>query len=284
MSMTTQPLRRAIGWYRLPVVLIALAASSLLYVPFIVVIATSWTEGAFILFPPEGFSFKWYQDVLGDDLWMDAFRLSLIVSALATVVAVVLGTLGALALTRLRSRAAQRWLRTLFIVPMAVPPVAYAAGLYVMKINVVALQDNLLLLVLGEALLAVPFVFVLVSTGVSRSDPALRPAASTLGASWPMILWRVELPALVPQIVAGALFAFVVVFDEVVLSVFLTPAGVKTLPLKMLSASQEALSPQLTAASTMVSLLALLVLGIFTLISSRRASRAERVARKEALA
>jgi putative spermidine/putrescine transport system permease protein len=282
MSMPKSPLHRAVGPYRVPVVLIALLAGLLLYVPFLVVVATSWTGGSIIHFPPEGFSLRWYGDVLGDPEWTDAFQLSLLVSALATAIAVVLGTLGALGLTRIRGQAGRRWVRTLFIVPLAMPPVAYAVGLHVINTDVSLFDGTVTVLVLGEALLALPYVFVLVSTGLSNVDPSLRPAASTLGASWPLIMWRVELPAILPNILAGAVFAFAVVFDEVVLSVFLTPPGVKTLPLQMLSASQEAFSPQLTAASTLVSLLAVLVLGAAGILSNRRAALARQSARKAA--
>ncbi len=119
-------------------------------------------------------------------------------------------------------------------------------------------------------------MFVIVSGGVARIDPALRPAAWTLGARWPLVLWKIELPALLPYILSGALFAFIVVFDEVVLAVFLLPPGVQTLPLKMLSAASEAFSPELTAASTLVSVLAIVVLAIVPLVIGRGTRRAGR--------
>ncbi|MFE7977827.1 ABC transporter permease [Streptomyces shenzhenensis] len=279
------PLTRGVGWTRLPILLAGLAACVLLFiVPFLVVVATSWTKTSFVAFPPEGFSLSWYRDVLDDPEWTDSFKVSLRVSAIATVIAVVFGTLGALALSRLGSRAARSWLRTLFIIPMAIPPVAYAVGMYSVNLKVSAFQEHLTLLVLGEALLAVPYVFVVVSTGLSQADPALRPAAATLGAPWPMIVLLVDLPLILPQILVGAVFAFAVIFDEVVLSVFLAPIGVKTLPLQMLNASQEALSPQLTAASTLISLLVMVLLGLVSLVSGRRAARARAIARKAATA
>jgi ABC-type spermidine/putrescine transport system permease subunit II len=106
---------------------------------------------------------------------------------------------------------------------------------------------------------------------MNRIDPSLRRAATTMGAAWPMILRRVELPIVLPTILSGSIFAFSVVFDEVVLSVFLTPPGTQTFPLKMLSSAREAFSPNLTAASTMVSLAALVLLAAITLIGNRRA-------------
>lgn len=272
------PVGRSLGWYRAPVVVVALLASLLLIVPFVVLVATSWTGGSFILFPPEGFSLQWYTEVLGDRRWMDSFRLSLWTATLSTLIATLLGLLGAVGPARVRSRLAQRWIRTLFIVPIALPPIAYAVGLYGVNMELGFLRGTLVTLIVGHALIALPYVFVIVSGGMARIDPALRPAASTLGARWPLILWKIELPALLPYLLSGALFAFVIVFDEVVLAVFLVPPGEQTLPLRMLNASQEAFSPELTAASTLVSILAILVLAVIPVSGAVRRRRARRAA------
>jgi putative spermidine/putrescine transport system permease protein len=280
--MTSTPISRSLGLYRLPIVLVAVLASLLLIVPFLILVATSWTSGSFLMFPPEGFSLQWYQEVLADRRWMNAFWLSIWESALATLIAASLGVAGAIGLTRVRSLGAQRWIRTLFIVPIALPPIAYAVGLYGVNMDFGFLRGTLVTLVLGHALIAMPYVFVIVSGGLARIDPALRPAAWTLGAKWPLILWKIELPALLPYILSGALFAFIIVFDEVVLAVFLLPPGVQTLPLKMLSAASEAFSPELTAASTMVSVLAIVLLAVVPLLSSRRTRRTTRTVRRPA--
>lgn len=268
---------RSLGWARGPVYVVAVAASLLLIVPFLILVSTSWTEGGFIQFPPQGFSLQWYAEVLGDRKWMGSFWLSLWTATISTILATVLGVIGAVGITRLRSRTAQRWVRTLFIVPIALPPIAYAVGLYGLNADFGFLRGTVVTMILGHALIAMPYVFVIASGGVARIDPALRPAASTMGAKWPLVLWAIELPAILPYVLSGALFAFIVIFDEVVLAVFLLPPGMQTLPLRMLGASQEAFSPELTAASTLVSLLAILVLAIVPItnaVRSRTRSRA----------
>lgn len=275
----TNPLSRAVGGFRLPIVVVSIAIGLLLFVPFVVLVATSVTSGQLILFPPQGFSLKWYASVLQDKAWTDPFWLSIGISIASTALAVLFGTAGALAVPRIERPGVARFVRTLFVVPIALPPVAYAVGLH--RINLVfdGLNKSLVVLVLGEAIIAMPYVFVLVSSAMNRIDPALRRAAGTMGASWPMILRRVELPIVLPTVISGAIFAFSVVFDEVVLSVFLTPPGTQTFPLKMLSAAREAFSPNLTAASTMVSLAALVLLAVVTLVGNRRA-RTVRPSRK----
>ncbi|CAN5191528.1 ABC transporter permease [soil metagenome] len=269
------PLNVALGRYRHGFVVISvITAAVLLLLPFVVLIATSTSANAFALFPPQGFTLDWYKKVLTDPAWASSLWLSVWVSALATLIATVFGVAGALALPRIRNKAAVRALRTLFIVPIALPPVAYAVGLYGVNLSVPFLHGTFASLIIGDSLLALPYVFVVVSGAVGRLDTALRPAASTMGASWPMIVFRVELPLLVGGIVAGALFAFSTVFDEVVLAVFVAPLGSSTLPLKMLTESQEAVSPELTAASTLLSLLALVILGAVNLVMRRRAAQA----------
>lgn len=269
--------RSALGFYRIPIYLVSFVAGLTLFVPFLVLVATSWTSGSLLLFPPQGFSLIWYEKVLADPRWTDPLWFSLGVSAVSTVLAVVFGTAGALAVTRLSQNSA-RIVRTLFIVPIALPPVAYAIGLYGINLNLGFLRGTLTTLIIGEALLALPYVFVLVSAATGRLDPNLRSAASTLGAPWTLILRKVELPLLVPNIISGTILAFIMVFDEVVLSVFLLPPGVQTLPLKMLSASTEAFSPALTAASTMVSLLALIIMGGLAWLGQARSRRTRKVA------
>jgi putative spermidine/putrescine transport system permease protein len=272
-------LAHAIGGFRFPVVVLSVAIGLLLFVPFAVLVATSLTSGQLILFPPQGFSLKWYASVLADKAWTDPFRLSIVISVASTVLAVLFGTAGALAVPRIERASVARFVRTLFVLPIALPPVAYAVGLHRINLIFDGLNKSLVVLVLGEAIIAMPYVFVLVSSSMNRIDPALRRAASTMGASWPMILRRVELPIVLPTVISGAIFAFSVVFDEVVLSVFLTPPGTQTFPLKMLSAAREAFSPNLTAASTMVSLAALALLAVVTIVGNRRA-RAVRPSRK----
>jgi putative spermidine/putrescine transport system permease protein len=262
--------RTALGPLRLP----AVAAGGLLCVflllPFAVLIATSWTNGQFLTFPPQGFSLRWYGSLLSDSVWTGAFWSSIAVATVATTLATVLGVCAALAMARLGPARGARWLRTLFVLPMAVPLIAYALGLYDVVQKLPVLQNTLLPLILGEATLAFPVVYVVVNGALARLDPSLRSAASTMGARWPTIVWRVELPPLRGAIAAAALFAFNFAFDEVVLSVFLIPPGqTNTLPLQMLTASREAISPQLTAASTLVSFIALAVLGAAGLVNRR---------------
>jgi putative spermidine/putrescine transport system permease protein len=270
-------LATSVGRYRYVIVPLAVLVGLFLLAPFVVLVSTSWTRGQFITFPARGFSLHWYTEILTNPDWMSAFRLSLLVSGGATVIAAVVGVGAALAIPKVKRRLVANLLRTVFIAPIAIPPVSYAIGLYDVELKLPTLQGSLLVLVIGESLLSMPYVFVLVSGALRQLDPALRAAARTMGTPWPKILLRIELPMLAGSIAAAALFAFISAFDEVVLAVFLAPVGEQTLPLRMLGAAQEAISPELTAASTLVSMFAMLLAGLgwllIRLISRRSRTR-----------
>ena len=266
------PQARSLGALRLPAIAVALAAAVLLAAPLIVVAATSVTESAFLRIPPQGFTLDWYARVAGDPAWTGPFWLSVGVGAAATGIAVLVGTLAAFAVERLSGGAA-RLVRGLLVMPLAVPPMAYAVGLVGMHRLLAPWRANLAVLILGEAVLALPFVFVLVSAALARLDPALPRAAATLGAGWGTVIGRIQLPLVVPAMAAGAVLAFSAAFDDVVLALLLLPAGTETLPVTLLGAAQEVLSPALAAASTLVSVLAVAVLGLVSLLQARRSGR-----------
>lgn len=269
--MTTDVLRQSLGRHgAIARVVVVVIATVLFILPALVLVATSWTEQRFALFPPEGFTLRWYDDVFTDPAWIRPFALSVLIGAVGTVLAVVLGVAAAFGVDRLTSETAARVWRTVMILPLAVPPISLGVGLHNLARWATLSDGRIVLLVMGQVITALPFVFVLVSGAMSRLDHSLRRAAWTLGASPSMVIRSVELPLLVPTIVAGAVFAFIVIFDEVVLAVFLLPPGMQTLPVAMLRESQESMTPALTAASTVISVLAVVLLAVTQLVSRRR--------------
>jgi putative spermidine/putrescine transport system permease protein len=137
------------------------------------------------------------------------------------------------------------------------------------------LLDSTLPLVLALSVVTFPLVYIVASGALSGIDPSLARAASTLGARWPTIVWRIELPLIRPAIIGGWLFAFVVCFDEAVLAIFLAPVDQVTLAQQIFRSASEAIAPTLSAVSTAVTLLAIVLLGLGTLFV-RRASAVRR--------
>src|SRR5262245_44986752 len=156
-------------------------------------------------------------------MWLSPFQRSLATAAAATLIATATGTAAALALRRLARRRRGAVLRSLFIAPIALPYLAYAIGLFEAVSALNFLSDSLVPVVLGQAVLAFPLVFLIVSSALANVDPALAQAAYTLGARWPLVVRRIELPLVRRSIYAAALFAMALCFDEPVLALFLAP-------------------------------------------------------------
>ncbi|MGX6446612.1 ABC transporter permease [Patulibacter sp. S7RM1-6] len=267
-------LRQGLGIGRIPFVVLGVATGIFLLVPLLIVIPTSWTSGQLLEFPPEGFSLQWYQQVFEDDTWTAPFKTSLWVSLWASLLATVFGTAAALGMRRAASGRSVRLMRSIFILPLAIPYVSYALGMYQLFLKLPeSLSNTILPLVLSQAMITFPMVYVVVAGALSSVDPRLSSAASTMGARWPTILWRVELPLVRMAIVGGWVFAFATCFDEATLAIFLSPIDQTTLAQQLYREASESIAPTLSAVSTLITLLAIAILGIGTLIMRLSARR-----------
>jgi putative spermidine/putrescine transport system permease protein len=243
---------------------LSVLTAGFLLLPVAIVISTSFTEGIFLTFPPEGFSLKWYRTILESPAWTDPFFTSLRVGLGATAVATVTGTAAALGMRRIvRGR---RWLSAALIAPVALPLLAYALGLWDLFQRVPLFEGTNIPVALGQAVVAFPLVYVIVSAGLASVDRRITDAASTLGARWPTIVWRIELPLIKTSVIIAVLFAFSLSFDEAVIALFLSPPEATTLPVQMFRAARESIAPELSAASTIVTLLAIIVLMLGTAV------------------
>ncbi len=267
-------LRAGLGFGRAPFLIMGALLAIFLLLPLLVIVPTSWTSGMLIEFPPRGFSLQWYDRMLADPTWTDPLKTSLKIASLAALLATFFGTAAALGMRRLIGERSSALIRSLFILPMAIPYVSYALGVYNLFLDLPAgFSDTIVPLVLAQSLITFPLVYIVVSGALSGVDPRLASAASTLGARWPTIVWRIELPLVRPAILAGALFAFATCFDEAVLAIFLAPIDEVTLAQQLYRSANEAIAPTLSAVSTSITLLAILVLGLATLIGRRAATR-----------
>jgi len=238
-----------------------------LVLPLLVIVPLSFNAGAFLTFPLEGWSLRWYVELWHSEPWWRALWNSLYVGVLATVVATVLGTLAAigLSITRLPG---QNALTALLLSPMVVPLVIVAAGVYFFYLRL-GLVNSLEGLALAHAALGAPFPLVTVSATLAGFDRNLIRAAQSLGAPPWTVLRRVVLPLIAPGVVAGALFAFVTSFDELVVALFLTGPGQRTLPRQMFDGIRENLSPVILAVATVLVVLAVLLLVVAELLRRR---------------
>jgi putative spermidine/putrescine transport system permease protein len=264
-------LRLGLGRTRRPLVVLGVLTAFFLVLPLLVIIPTSWTSGQLVQFPPHGFSLQWYHAAFQGNMWTGPFWVSVRLSLAASAIATVLGTATALGMRRLQVGRSTRLAQSLFILPLALPYVAYALGLYQVFTKLSQTLDNSLLpLILGEATIAMPLVYIVIAGALSGVDPRLARAGSTLGARWPMVVWRIELPLIKLAILGGFVFAFATIFDEATLAIFLGPVGQLTIAQALYEAASQSLQPTLSAVSTMITALAILILLLGTLLTRRR--------------
>ena len=233
------------------------AVALFLVLPTFVVVPMSFSSAEMLIFPPPGFSTRWYLAYASDPLWRLATLNSLTVAAGTTVLATVLGTLAALGL--LRGRVPFRQLLIgVFLLPMIVPTIVTAVGTYSVFARL-GLAGTVTGMILGHTILALPFVFINVAAVLQRVNWAIEQAARSLGATATRALLLVVLPTIMPGVVAGAIFAFLTSFDEVVVALFLSGVRAVTLPVQMWSGIRFEINPTVAAVSVILVLVSTLL-------------------------
>lgn len=229
-----------------------------LVAPIAIVVLTSLNPSPYMEFPPAALSLRWYQNFLASPHWTGPALLSLRVAALVSVLSTVFGTMAAIGIVRGRFPGRQI-LEVFLLSPMVVPIVVLALGLYFL-FSATHLLNSPLALVLGHTIVAMPIVIILVRAGLRTTDPAAELAARSLGANFWGALWHVTLPALRGSIAAAAVFSFLISFDEVVVAVFVGGPDATTLPKRMWESIRFEIDPTLTAISSLLTLLVIVLL------------------------
>jgi putative spermidine/putrescine transport system permease protein len=230
--------------------------AALIAIPIVAVVPLAFSEQSFVRLPPQGWSLRWWSAFFADPSWPRALLTSFEVGALSCLLAVAAGTSAALALPQLGPRI-RALANGLFLGPLVAPVIVLAVGLYALARSF-GLVGSTLGLVLAHTMLALPYVVLNVGVAVAALDPRLSLAASGLGAGPWRAFRTVTLPAILPGIVGGGVFAFVTSFDEVVLAVFLAGPGVKTLPVRIWEEVRVEYTPVVAVAATIMIVLALI--------------------------
>lgn len=218
--------------------------------PMLVVFPQSFAGEASIVFPPESWSTRWYENFFGDPIWTDSLVRSLGVGIVSTALATVLGCAAALALVR-GAFPGKALVAALLVTPMILPLVVFAVGVYAVFLDW-RLVGSFEGFVLAHTALAVPLVVVIVGAGLRSFDTRLEDAAASLGAGRLKAMATVTLPVLLPSIGTAALFAFLTSFDEVLASVFISSPTVSTLPVEMYRTVQRGADPTIAAAASLI--------------------------------
>ncbi len=208
-----------------------------LIAPALVAVPVSFTPDSFLSMPAGEWSLRHYDNLVHSGDWIESFGQSVVVAAASALLSTVFGTLAAVGLWRLSSRAGE-----------------------------------VVRAVLCHTILATPMVIITVSAALANFDPRLEQASRSLGAPMGTTLRRVILPSIRPGILAGAIFAFILSWDEVVVALFVTKFDVFTLPRRIWNGIRENTDPTVAAAAVVLIVFTLAALAVVTLLSKRGGS------------
>ncbi len=221
-----------------------------LLAPILILVPVSFSDTAFVVFPPQGFSLRWYANFFAIRELTEALTLSLRLAATVTVAAAVVGTLAALALVRYRVPGREA-LRTFLLAPLVLPGVVLGIA-FLVFFSRTPLSQTFWSLACAHLVVALPYVVRTVSATLQGVDQTLEEAAASLGAAPVAAFWTVTLPLIKPGVIAGATFAFITSFDELVVSLFLTGPRLSTLPVQIYNYIEFTSDPTIAAISVLL--------------------------------
>nr|WP_294527386.1 ABC transporter permease [uncultured Blautia sp.] len=242
----------------------------LMYLPIGVVIVFSFNEAKLpVRFT--GFSLKWYQELLGDSAMLQALVNSLILGVASCFVSAVIGTLGAVGLSRLHLKS-KGILEYISILPLMIPEIIL--GMVLMAFfYMLNLPFGMLTLLIGHTVFCVPYILMEVKARLVGMDPSLEEAARDLGASSMRAFWDITLPLIMPAVVSGSLLAFAMSMDDVVISIFINGPKLSTLPIKVYTQIKTGVTPEVNALCTIMLAFTVAVLLLYSLVRSFRRKR-----------
>ena len=232
-----------------------------LLLPIVVLVATSFTATDFLVFPPRGLSLRWYATFVNTPGWLESFRLSLAVAAATTVLTPLIGVPAALVLSR-DTFPGRQLLASLLLSPLVLPQVVLGVGL-LQYLTLIGLARTFWAILVGHVVLAMPYMIRSVMATLAGVDPTLEEAAADLGASPPVTFFTVTLPLIKPGVIAGALFAFVISWTNVEVTMFFTTSLLNPLPVNIMNYIAYNVDPlvaAISATSVYVSLVFLLLI------------------------
>jgi spermidine/putrescine transport system permease protein len=246
------------------------------YAPILVLVFFSFNSGRQVSIW-QGFSLRWYRDMLQNAALLSALKNSLIVAGISTVVSTILGTATALAMERFRFRG-QRTYDGLLYLPIIVPEVTLAAMMlvffiqafdYIYRFTHVMPTLGLGTIILSHICFNISFVTVVVRARLAGLDPSLEEAAADLYATRWQAFRRVTLPLIMPGVLGGALLALTMSLDDVVTTSFVSGPGSTTLPVFVFGLVKKGVTPLINAVSALM-LLASMTLVLSSLVLQRR--------------
>ncbi|CAM4072952.1 ABC transporter permease [Ectopseudomonas alcaliphila] len=267
--------RRLLGGY-------SLAFFVFLYLPIGLIVAYSFNSNPINMMIWDGFSLDWYRSLFGlstslsenalyvesTDQLLAALRTSLVVALTTTAISTVIGTLTALAVARYRFRL-QKFYRVLLFMPMLMPDIVLGIALLIFFVGV-GLPLGKVSIIIGHCTFLISYVFLIVSARLAGMDTRLEEASADLGASPWTTFRRVTLPQILPGVVGGALLAFIISMDDLVITYFIAGVDSTTLPVFIYGMIRRGIKPEINAIATLLLIASLLIAALGLYLRGRK--------------
>jgi len=249
-----------LGGLRIFLLTLALFICLFLLLPILFIAALSFGSSQWLIFPPPGWTLRWYEALFNDPRWLASAFASLKIAVMVTVLSVSIGFFAALGLNR-GSFKGREALRVLFLTPMILPVVVLAVALYALflKLN---LAGTTLAFVIAHVIIALPFAILAIGNALEGFDKSIEDAAILCGASPWQARWKVTLPGIKHGLFTAAIFSFLASWDEVVLAIFMASPTLQTLPVKIWTTLRQDLTPVIAAASTLLIVFTLILMAL----------------------
>ncbi len=216
-----------------------------MFTPIVAVVLLSFNSQQFGSFPMEGLSFRWYVKLSQNASILDAFKNSLVLGSLTSIMTTAIAIPAAMAFVRY-DFIGKEALNTLLLAPIMIPEVVLGVALLIF-IRWLQQPKSFALLLIGHVVLTLPYVLLVVQARLVGIKRVYEEAAQTLGASPLQTFWAVTFPLLAPAIFAGMLFSFTISFDDVTATLFWATAQNQTVPVKIFGMLRDSISPEINA-------------------------------------
>ena len=240
----------SLGLWKWLLLLITVLTTAFLILPIVFIAALSFGSSQWLIFPPPGWTLKWYADFFADPRWLEATWTSLRIALMVTVLSVLIGLVASFGLVRGRF-IGRNTLRALFMTPMILPVVVLAVALYAFFLKL-GLAGTTAGFVIAHLVVALPFSILALTGALEGFDKSIEDAAVLCGASPLQAKIRITLPAISHGLFSAAIFSFLTSWDEVVLAIFMASPTLQTLPVKIWATLRQDLTPVIAAASTLL--------------------------------
>ncbi|WDV46300.1 ABC transporter permease [Clostridiaceae bacterium M8S5] len=230
--------------------IIAVVVYMFLLAPLVIITGAAFGKDSFLRFPPNGFTFKWVQNIFNVEMFIRAFYISIKVAVISTTIAMIIGIPVAYALSRFNFKG-KSIVQGIFITPVIVPGIVLGFSL----MNFLIIKHELpvfMSLLLGHTIIILPYIIRVISSSLDNFDYSIEEAAMSLGCNQAKAFFTIVLPNITSGVLAGFILAFINSFNNVPMSIFLIGPGISTLPIQMMSYVEYYFDPTVAALSVVL--------------------------------